>query len=156
MRFSNERHFFISLLISRAFALLNTPLAFAVKPSLEVGECTKATVDKVFTRWGKAGYEWGEKRGILKFASGLYLYLYRDLQDEQGNWTIHGNSRSVDIEDAEKMYQPNDLVTLCLKFIPIECRKRVPDGRGEIYSITNKRTDLTHFGHFGTNQCGGA
>ena len=149
------RHITLTLFAIFASSLNAQPI-LAVKPPLEVEECTKATVEKVFTRWGKRGEEWGETRAIVKFAYGLPLNLYRDLQDEQGNWTVHGNSRSVDIEDAEKMYQPNDLVTLCLKFIPIECRKRVPDGRGEIYSITNKRTGLTHFGHLGTNQCGGA
>ena len=36
------------------------------------------------------------------------------------------------------------------------CRKFAPDGRGEIYSITNERTRKTHYGRYGKNYCGEA
>ena len=87
----------------------------------------------------------------------MRLYLGYELRElEARYWNYLAIDQSIDIKYARKMYKPNDRIKLCLKFVPVECRKYVPDGRGEIYSITNERTKKTHYGRFGKNYCGGA
>ena len=150
--------------------LLLTPLLIALtapvqarpsggKPALKVGECTEATVQKLRTTWRD---EQHDPRAIIfishsSSSSPFYLYLGDGLKEYKGRyWDYLGTSPPIDIEDARKMYAANDRIKLCLKFVPVECRKFVPDGRGEIYSITNERTKNTHFGRYGKNYCGGA
>ena len=141
------------------FLLLNSPLEakhIGGKPHLKLNKCTKTTVDKLFTRWPKDfysdediekyGVDWEDQTGIIKFSNELTVYLYRNQE----------LSRRLDYKNAKSMYLNGDKTKVCLKFIPTECRKRVPDSRGEIYSITNQRTRKTHFGRYGRNQCGGA
>ena len=130
-----------------------------VKPDLKVGECTSATVQKLRTTWRD---EQHDSRAIIflshsSTSSPFYLYLGEGLKEYKARgWDYLGTSRPIDIEDARKMYKPNDRIKLCLKFIPVECRKSVPDRRGEIYSITKRRTNKTHYGRYGKNGCGGA
>jgi hypothetical protein len=87
-----------------------------------------------------------DQTGIINFSNDLTVYLYRKRE----------LSQSLDYKNAKNMYLNGDKTKVCLKFIPTECRKRVPDSRGEIYPITNQRTRKTHYGHYGRNQCGGA
>ena len=127
-----------------------------LKPDLKVGQCTETTVKKLFTRWPKDfysdediekyGVDWEDQTGIINFSNELTVYLYRNRK----------LSRRLNYKNAKNMYLNGDKTKVCLKFIPTECRKRVPDSRGEIYSITNQRTRKTHFGQYGRNQCGGA
>ena len=129
------------------------------KPALNVQECTNATVQKLLTTWSDPKHD---SRAIIALThnpkvSDLVLYLGYELKKYAGKyWDYLGPHPAIDIEEARKMYTPNDRIKLCLKFVPVECRKFVPDGRGEIYSITNKRTRKTHYGRFGKNYCGGA
>ena len=135
------------------------------KPDLKVGQCTETTVEKLFTRlskefigndWESSGVSWEDQIGIINFSNDLTVYLYKNLKATNSKWTPLSISGSLDFKDAKNMYLNGDKVKVCLKFIPTECRKRVPDSRGEIYSITNQRTRKTHFGRYGKNQCGGA
>ena len=129
------------------------------KPDLKVEECTTATVQRLRTTWPDEKHD---SRAIIYLshnpkALALPLYLGEGLEEYKGwRWDYLGTSRPIDIEDARKMYTANDRIKVCLKFVPVECRKFVPDGRGEIYSITNERTKNTHFGRYGKNYCGGA
>ena len=89
--------------------------------------------------------------------SDLGLHLGYELKEYEGKyWDYLGTHTPILIKEARKMYKTNDRIKLCLKFVPVECRKFVPDGRGEIYSITNERTRKTHYGRYGKNYCGGA
>ena len=132
---------------------------YGLKPALKVEECTSATVQKVHTTWPEPKHD---PRAIISLShnpkvSDLRLYLGYELRElEARYWNYLAIDQSIDIKDARKMYKPNDRIKLCLKFVPVECRKYVPDGRGEIYSITNERTKKTHYGRFGKNYCGGA
>ena len=130
------------------------------KPALKVGECTEATVQKLRTTWRD---EQHDPRAIIfishsSSSSPFYLYLGDDLKEYKGRyWDYLGTSHPIDIEDARKMYKANDRIKLCLKFVPIECRKYFDsDVRGEIYSITNERTKKTNYARYGKNYCGGA
>lgn len=129
------------------------------KPALKVQECTNATFQKLHTTWLEPKHD---SRAIIALShnpkvSDLRLYLGYELRElEARYWNYLAIDQSIDIKDARKMYKPNDRIKLCLKFVPVECRKFVPDGRGEIYSITNKRTRKTHYGRYGKNYCGGA
>ena len=132
---------------------------YGFKPALKVEECTSATVQKVHTTWPEPKHD---PRAIIALShnpkvSDLRLYLGYELRElEARYWNYLAIDQSIDIKDARKMYKPNDRIKLCLKFVPVECRKYVPDGRGEIYSITNERTRKTHYGRYGKNYCGGA
>ena len=138
------------------FSILSAQPLLAVKPALKLNECTETTVEKLFTRWPKDfysdediekyGVDWEDQTGIINFSNELTVYLYRNRK----------LSRRLNYKNAKNMYLNGDKTKVCLKFIPTECRKRVPDSRGEIYSITNQRTRKTHFGQYGRNQCGGA
>ena len=136
--------------------------SYGLKPALKVEECTIATVQKLYTTWRESKHD---PRAIIALShdpegSDLSLYLGYELNEYEGKyWDYLGAHPPILIKDAEKMYKPNDRIELCLKFVPIECRSSksyYQDVRGEIYSITNKRTKKTHFGRFGKNYCGGA
>ena len=149
------------LLVSLILGLTTTAQArpYGVKPALKVEECTSATVQKLHTTWREPKHD---SRAIIALShdpkvSDLGLYLSYELEKyKHNNWDTLGAHPSILIKDAKKMYKPNDRIKLCLKFVPVECRKFVPDGRGEIYSITNERTRKTHYGRYGKNACGGA
>ena len=132
---------------------------YGLKPDLKVQECTNASVQNLHTTWREPK---DDSRAIIALShdpkvSDLGLYLGYELEKyKHNNWDTLGAHPPILIKDAKKMYKPNDRIKLCLKFVPVECRKFVPDGRGEIYSITNERTRKTHYGRFGKNYCGGA
>ena len=135
---------------------------YGLKPALKVEECTSATVQKLHTTWREPKHD---PRAIIALShnpkvSNLGLYLGYELEKyKHNNWDTLGAHPPILIKDARKMYKPNDRIKLCLKFVPVKCRSSKfynSDIRGEIYSITNKRTRKTHFGRFGKNYCGGA
>ena len=132
---------------------------YGEKPPLKVEECTSATFQKLHTTWREPKHD---SRAIIALShdpkvSDLGLYLSYELEKyKHNNWDTLGAHPPILIKDAKKMYKPNDRIKLCLKFVPVECRKFVRDGRGEIYSITNERTRKTHYGRYGKNACGGA
>ena len=132
---------------------------YGEKPPLKVEECTSATVQKLHTTWREPKHD---SRAIIALShdpkvSDLGLYLSYELEKyKHNNWDTLGAHPPILIKDAKKMYKPNDRIKLCLKFVPVECRKFVPDDRGEIYSITNERTGKIHYGRYGKNYCGGA
>ena len=132
---------------------------YGVKPALKVQECTNASVQKLHTTWRE---QKNDLKAIIALShdpkvSDLGLYLGYELKEYEGNYGDYlGTHPPILIKEARKMYKPNDQIKLCLKFVPVECRKFVPDGRGEIYSITNERTRKTHYGRYGKNSCGGA
>ena len=132
---------------------------YGEKPPLKVEECTSATVQKLHTTWREPKHD---PRAIIALShnpkvSDLVLYLgYKLEKYKHNNWDTLGAHPPILIKEARKMYKPNDRIRLCLKFVPVECRKFVLDGRGEIYSITNERTRKTHYGRYGKNSCGGA
>ena len=132
---------------------------YGEKPPLKVEECTSATVQKLHTTWREPKHD---SRAIIALShdpkvSDLGLYLGYELKEYEGKyWDYLGTHTPILIKEARKMYKTNDRIKLCLKFVPVECRKFVPDGRGEIYSITNERTRKTHYGRYGKNSCGGA
>ena len=132
---------------------------YGLKPALKVQECTNASVQKLHTTWREPK---DDSRAIIALShdpkvSDLGLYLGYELKEYEGKyWNYLGTHPPILIKEARKMYKPNDQIKLCLKFIPVECRKFVPDGRGEIYSITNERKRTTHYGRYGKNYCGGA
>ena len=132
---------------------------YGVKPALKVQECTNASVQKLHTTWREPKHD---LRAIIALShdpkvSDLGLYLGYELKEYEGKyWDYLGTHSPILIKEARKMYKPNDRIKLCLKFVPVECRKFVQDGRGEIYSITNERTRKTHYGRYGKNYCGGA
>jgi len=135
---------------------------YGLKPALKVEECTSATVQKLHTTWREPKHD---PRAIIALShdpkvSNLGLYLGYELKEYEGKyWDYLGAHPPILIKDARKMYKPNDRIKLCLKFVPVKCRSSKfynSDIRGEIYSITNKRTRKTHFGRFGKNYCGGA
>ena len=144
---------------------------YGFKPALKVEQCISATVQSLHTTWPDPKHD---RRAIIalsynpKFSNlGLYLgyglkeyevkYFDSDLRKWEG-WDHLGiHPEGMDIKDARKMYKPNDRIKLCLKFVPVECRKfHAPDVRGEIYSITNERTKKTNYARYGKNYCGGA
>ena len=132
---------------------------YGLKPALKVQECTNASVQKLYTTWREPKHD---LRAIIALShdhkvSDLGLYLGYELKEYKSNYGDYlGTHPPILIKEARKMYKPNDRIKLCLKFVPVECRKFVPDGRGEIYSITNERTRKTHYGRYGKNYCGGA
>ena len=132
---------------------------YGLKPALKVQECTNASVQKLHTTWREPK---NDLRAIIALShdpkvSDLGLYLSYELKEYKGKyWKYLGTHPPILIKDARKMYKPNDRIKLCLKFVPVECRKFVPDDRGEIYSITNERTGKIHYGRYGKNYCGGA
>ena len=132
---------------------------YGLKPDLKVQECTNASVQKLHTTWREPK---DDSRAIITLShdpkvSDLGLYLGYELKEYEGKyWDYLGTHNPILIKEARKMYKPNDRIKLCLKFVPVECRKFGPDGRGEIYSITNERTRKTHYGRYGKNYCGGA
>ena len=132
---------------------------YGLKPALKVQECTKASVQQLHTTWREPKLD---SRAIIALShdpkvSDLGLYLGYELKEYEGKyWDYLGTNSPIFIKEARKMYKPNDRIKLCLKFVPVECRKFVQDGRGEIYSITNERTRKTHYGRYGKNYCGGA
>ena len=132
---------------------------YGLKPALKVQECTNASVQKLHTTWREPKHD---LRAIIALShdpkvSDLGLYLGYELKEYEGKyWDYLGTHSPILIKEARKMYKPNDRIKLCLKFVPVECRKFVPDGRGEIYSITNERTGKIHYGRYGKNYCGGA
>ena len=133
---------------------------YGEKPPLKVEECTSATVQKLHTKWREPKHD---SRAIIALShdpkvSDLGLYLSYELEKyKHNNWDTLGAHPPILIKDAKKMYKPNDRIKLCLKFVPVECRKlKDQDYRGEIYSLTNKRTRKTHYGRYGKNACGGA
>ena len=132
---------------------------YGIKPALKVQECTNASVQKLHTTWRE---QKNDLRAIIALShdpkvSDLGLYLGYELREYKGkHWNYLGTHPPILIKEARKMYKPNDQIKLCLKFVPVECRKFVPDGRGEIYSITNERTRKIHYGRHGKNYCGGA
>ena len=132
---------------------------YGLKPALKVQECTNASVQKLHTTWREPKHD---LRAIIALShdhkvSDLGLYLGYELKEYKSNYGDYlGTHPPILIKEARKMYKPNDRIKLCLKFVPVECRKFVPDGRGEIYSITNERTRKTHYGRYGKNYCGGA
>ena len=132
---------------------------YGLKPALKVQECTNASVQKLHTTWREPKHD---LRAIIALShdhkvSDLGLYLGYELKEYKSNYGDYlGTHPPILIKEARKMYKPNDQIKLCLEFVPVECRKFVPDGRGEIYSITNERTRKTHYGRYGKNYCGGA
>ena len=132
---------------------------YGLKPDLKVQECINASVQKLHTTWREPKHD---SRAIIALsheskASDLGLYLGYELKEYEGKyWDYLGTQNPILIKEARKMYKPNDRIKLCLRFVPVECRKFVPDGRGVIYSITNERTRKTHYGRYGKNYCGGA
>ena len=133
---------------------------YGLKPALKVEECTSATVQKLHTTWREPKYD---PRAIIALSHNpkvydLGLYLGYELEKyKHNNWDTLGAHPPILIKDAKKMYKPNDRIKLCLKFVPVECRKYFDsDVRGEIYSITNERTRKIHYGRYGKNACGGA
>ena len=132
---------------------------YGLKPELKVQECTNASIQKLHTTWREPK---DDSRAIIALsheskASDLGLYLGYELKEYEGKyWDYLGTHAPILIKEARKMYKSNDRIKLCLKFVPVECRKFVPDGRGEIYSITNERTRKIHYGRYGKNYCGGA
>ena len=132
---------------------------YGLKPALKVQECTNASVQKLHTTWREPKHD---LRAIIALShdhkvSDLGLYLGYELKEYKSNYGDYlGTHPPILIKEARKMYKPNDRIKLCLKFVPVECRKFVPDGRGEIYSITNERTGKIHYGRYGKNYCGGA
>ncbi len=133
---------------------------YGLKPTLKVEECISATVQKLHTTWREPKYD---PRAIIALShnpkvSDLGLYLGYELKKYEGKyWDYLGTHPPILIKEARKMYKPNDGIKLCLKFVPVECRKlKDQDDRGEIYSLTNKRTRKTHYGRYGKNSCGGA
>ena len=132
---------------------------YGLKPALKVQKCTNASVQKLHTTWREPK---DDSRAIIALShdpkvSDLGLYLGYELKEYEGKyWDYLGAHPPILIKDARKIYKPNDRIKLCLKFVPVECRKFVPDGRGEIYSITNERTGKIHYGRYGKNYCGGA
>ena len=132
---------------------------YGLKPALKVQECTNASVQKLHTTWREPKHD---LRAIIALShdhkvSDLGLYLGYELKEYKSNYGDYlGTHPPILIKEARKMYKPNDRIKLCRKFVPVECRKFVPDGRGEIYSITNERTRKTHYGRYGKNYCGGA
>ena len=133
---------------------------YGEKPPLKVEECTSATVQKLHTTWREPKHD---PRAIIALShnpkvSNLGLYLGYELEKyKHNNWDTLGAHPPILIKDAKKMYKPNDRIKLCLKFVPVECRRYFDsDVRGEIYSITNERTRKTHYGRYGKNACGGA
>ncbi len=135
---------------------------YGLKPALKVEECTSATVQKLHTTWRELK---NDPRAIIALShdpkvSDLVLYLGYELKGYEGKyWDYLGTHPPILIKDARKMYKPNDRIKLCLKFVPVKCRSSKfydSDARGEIYSITNKRTRKTHYGRYGKNSCGGA
>ena len=132
---------------------------YGLKPDLKVQECTNASVQKLYTTWREPK---DDSRAIIALShdpkvSDLGLYLGYELKKYEGKyWDYLGTHNPILIKEARKMYKTNDRIKLCLKFVPVECRKFFPDDRGEIYSITNERTRKTHYGRYGKNYCGGA
>jgi len=135
---------------------------YGFKPALKVEECTIATVQSLHTTWPEPKHD---PRAIIALSynpkvSNLGLYLGYDLKEYEDKYWDHlylGTHPPILIKEARKMYKPNDRIKLCLKFVPVECRKfKEQDVRGEIYSITNERTRKTHYGRYGKNYCGGA
>ena len=134
---------------------------YGLKPALKVEECTSATVQKVHTTWREPKHD---PRAIIALShnpkvSNLGLYLGYELEKYNDIWETLGAHPPILIKDAKKMYKPNNRIKLCLKFVPVECRSSksyYQDVRGEIYSITNKRTRKIHYGRYGKNTCGGA
>ena len=149
------------LLVPLILGLTTTVQArpYVLKPALKVEECTSAIVQKLHTTWREPKHD---LRAIIALShdhkvSDLGLYLGYELKEYKGKyWDYLGTHPPILIKEARKMYKPNDRIKLCLKFVPVECRKFVPDFRGEIYSITNERTRKTHYGRYGKNACGGA
>ena len=150
------------LLIAPLIIVLNGTVQarpYGEKPALKVEECTSATVQKLHTTWREPE---NDSRAIIALShdpkvSDLGLYLGSELKEYEGKyWDYLGIQTPILIKEARKMYKPNDRIKLCLKFVPVECRIFVPDGRGEIYSITNERTRKIHYGRYGKNSCGGA
>ena len=150
------------LLIAPLIIVLNATVQarpYGLKPDLKVQECTNASVQKLHTTWREPKHD---LRAIIALShdpkvSDLGLYLGYELKEYKSNYGDYlGTHPPILIKEARKMYKPNDRIKLCLKFVPVECRKFVPDGRGEIYSITNERTRKTHYGRYGKNYCGGA
>ena len=149
------------LLVPLILGLTTTVQArpYGLKPDLKVQECTNASVQKLHTTWREPKHD---SRAIIALShdpkvSDLGLYLGYELKEYKGKyWDYLGTYPPILIKEARKMYKTNDQIKLCLKFVPVECRKFVPDSRGEIYSITNERTRKTHYGRFGKNYCGGA
>ena len=165
----------MKLIILPLFLLLNSPLEaryVGAKPPLELNECFPTT--SILKVW-ELGWSRSDNRGIVtvdtadkgfakdinnhfkKSSTNLHLWLYRDLVEyESQGFKLKTIDNHIDIDEAKELYKVGDKVDLCLKFIPIECRKIIPDSRGEIYSIKNKRTKETYYGHYGKNRCGGA
>ncbi len=151
-----------SLLLAPLILILTATVQarpYGLKPTLKVQECTNAYVQKLRTTWREPKHD---LRAIIALShdtkiSDLGLYLGYELKEYKGKyWDYLGTHTPILINEARKMYKPNDRIKLCLKFVPVECRKFVPDFRGEIYSITNERTRKTHYGRYGKNYCGGA
>ena len=135
---------------------------YGLKPALKVQECTNASVQKLHTTWREPKHD---SRAIIALShdpkvSDLGLYLGYELKEYEGEyWDYLGTNSPIFIKEARKMYKPNDRIKLCLKFVPVKCRSSKfydSDVRGEIYSVTNKRTRKTHYGRYGKNSCGGA
>ena len=150
------------LLLAPLILILNATVQarpYGLKPDLKVQECTNASVQKLHTTWREPKHD---SRAIIALShdpkvSDLGLYLGYELKEYKGKyWDYLGTHPPILIKEARKMYKPNDQIKLCLKFVPVECRKFVPDDRGEIYSITNERTGKIHYGRYGKNYCGGA
>ena len=153
------------LLIAPLIIGLTAPVQarpYGLKPALKVEECISATVQKLHTSWAEPKHD---PRAIIALShnpkvSDLGLYLgYKLEKYKHNNWDTLGAHPPILIEKARKMYKPNDRIKLCLKFVPVKCRSSKfynSDIRGEIYSITNKRTRKIHYGRYGKNTCGGA
>ena len=154
-----QKFLLTSLILGLTAPVQARPYGF--KPTLKVDECTSATVQSLHTTWPEPKHD---PRAIIALSynpkvSNLGLYLGYELKEyEDKYWDHLGiHPEGMDIKDARKMYKPNDRIKLCLKFVPVECRKfHATDVRGEIYSITNERTKKTNYARYGKNYCGGA
>ncbi len=121
---------------------------------LDVDQCVMANVASIDSRLGAIEGEFGSENGIINLTNNHSLYLFRSLKDKNGDWKMHKRSNPISFSDAKRMFKPNDPISLCLKFQPIGCRLETNDNKGNIYSITNRRTKEKRFGQIGLIGCG--
>ena len=120
---------------------------------LKKGQCILANVSSVDARFGAIQGEFGSENGRVNLTNNFSLYLFRNLQDKNGNWRMHERSNPISFLDAKRMFRRNDPIALCLKFQSQECKTNSKDRIGNIYSITNRRTKEKRFAQIGLNGC---
>ncbi|MDH4405994.1 MAG: hypothetical protein QE276_08305 [Cyanobium sp. D14.bin.5] len=138
---------------------LFSPVAMAATAPTRVGQCSNSFVQEVSSRFGARVGEFGSENSILILTNSLRVYLYRKLRMLTApDWGISNESEPISLGQAIGMYRVNDKAKACLEYIPVDCdyRQRLGDRGGEVYYISNYRTNETAFGHYGRNGCGGA